>query len=160
MKHSRLFVMLLSVLILSGLIISGCQKKQEQPVVKEETTQPAPAKVDTAKKVEPAAKPEASIDLKGEWTGKMDISPATLTITKVDGNQFSGKIHIKQRDEIKQEVSGKFDKEKLTFTMKDMIHMRSAGTYAGSFDKEFKTMSGTFTLTVDNIKVKFSLKKK
>lgn len=156
--------LVIMTLIAAFLFSIGCQQKQAEPVKKEEvaTQQPAPSQpaVDTTKKVEEAKPVEPEVTVQGTWNGKLDINPATLKITAVDGNKFSGTINVKAREEVKQNVSGEINKEKLTFTMKDMIAARSAGTYSGTISKDFKTMSGTFFMKLDNVKVKFSFSKK
>jgi hypothetical protein len=99
-------------------------------------------------------------DLTGTWTGSFDRRATTLKITEQDSSTFKGNITINYRDVINQQVSGKLDLEKNTFTMNDLLHHRFAGSYVGSISEEYTTMEGTFTGKTDNRKVQFNLKRK
>jgi hypothetical protein len=99
-------------------------------------------------------------DITGTWTGSFDRRATTLKITEQDSSTFKGNITINYRDVINQQVSGKIDLEKNTFTMNDLLHHRFAGSYVGSISEEYATMEGTFTGKTDNRKVQFNLKRK
>lgn len=133
------------------LFVTGCEKKVdepkqvEQPVVEQE--QPP---------VEEAAEPM----LTGTWKGTFNKRSCTLKITEQDGLNFKGDIVINYRDVVRQQVSGSFDPEKLTFKMSDQIRSREAGNYSGTLTEDLMTMKGTFSVRADEQKtyVSFELK--
>ncbi|MDP2364309.1 MAG: hypothetical protein Q8M94_11155, partial [Ignavibacteria bacterium] len=111
-------------------------------------------------------KPEVEIpvvqipDLKGKWTGKFDGRVTTLNITEQDGLTYKGSITINYRDVINQQVSGKINLEKKTFTMNDLLHHRFAGNYSGKISEDLNTLAGTFIQKVDKRQSQFNLKRK
>ncbi|HPO55451.1 MAG TPA: hypothetical protein PKY46_05580 [Ignavibacteriaceae bacterium] len=154
----------LGLFLVIALLLAGCQQKEEpqpQPeqkpaAVNEAPPAATPAPVDTVKE-EP--KPEFP-DITGTWTGAMDGHATTLKITKQDGEKFSGTIFVNFREAVNQSVSGKINLEKRVVTMSDLIKARSMGTYYATLSEDGTKLSGSFTQTVDKIKVKFNLSKK
>ncbi|PIP79252.1 MAG: hypothetical protein COW85_01775, partial [Ignavibacteria bacterium CG22_combo_CG10-13_8_21_14_all_37_15] len=96
----------------------------------------------------------------GIYTGKFDSRATTLKITEQTDSKFSGSITINYRETINQKISGELDQEKMTVTMKDMLHSRFAGTYSAKLSEDGKKLSGTFTQNVEKTKYSFSLNKK
>lgn len=144
-----------------SLSFMGCEKKQEEVKPAPVVTQTAPA-VDTAAikaqaLKEAAEKAAKASTMLGVWKGEFDNHAATLKITEQKENEFNGTIVVNLKEQINQKISGKVNPDTKEVTMKDMIKVRSAGTYSGKLSEDGKKMSGTFTLTADGIKVKFSL---
>ena len=98
--------------------------------------------------------------LKGTWTGKFDGRNTILNITETDANSFKGKINIKYRKEINQEVTGYFNPEDNSVTMEDQLHSRYKGKYEGQLTEDKMGFAGQFTMKLDGKKFNFSLKKK
>lgn len=167
MKKSLLllFVFTLSVTLISFM---GCEKKAEEPAQQPAQTEqpavtPAPAADTTAPVVAKdtvATKPEVTIpNLVGTWTGTMFGRTATLKIGTQDGLTFSGSLKVNLIEPVDQQVSGKFNVEKGTFSMRDQKRHIQMGTYNGKFTKGFKSMSGTFTVSDDKSTTTFSFSK-
>lgn len=157
------YALTLVVLLFTLLLAAGCQKKQEQqqPAQKQADTT---AVKDTAKKADTTAKNATqqaqAADLKGTWRGTFEKRPATLKITEQNGNNFKGSISINFRQAVNQQVSGSFDPATKRFTMKDLLHSRFQGNYAGKVSDDMQKLSGTFTMTLDGSKFNFNLAKK
>jgi len=100
------------------------------------------------------------LDLKGTYSGTLDSRATTLKITEQTDTTFTGSITINYREVINQKISGKLDQEKMTATMKDVLHSRFAGTYSAKISEDGKKLSGTFTQNVEKTKYSFSLTKK
>lgn len=155
---SKTFNFFLLVTLFSFLILTGCEKKDtgdQQPGQTIDTstainTPDTISTVDTTKQV----------DLKGRFSGTFDQRATTLNIKDQDGNKFKGSITINYREVINQQVEGEFNPKTMTFTMRDLLHSRYAGTYSGKFNENFSSMSGTFTMRADDKKFSFNLKKK
>lgn len=157
-KYSLTIVVLLFTLLLSA----GCQKKQEQQQQTQKQADTTAVK-DTAKKAdttEKATQQAQAADLKGTWRGTFDQRPTTLKITEQNGNDFKGSITINYRQVINQQVSGTFDPATKRLTMKDLLHSRFQGKYAGKVSDDMKKLSGTFTMALDGSKFNFNLAKK
>ncbi len=163
-KTSYSFLGLLLLLTVSTFtFFTGCEKK-EAPKQEEQVAETVKNPVDTTS--QPVAEQpkveekKAVLDLKGTYTGTFDSRATTLKITEQTETEFSGSITINYRETINQKISGKLDQEKMTVTMKDMLHSRFAGTYSAKLSEDGKKLSGTFTQTVDKTKASFSLNKK
>ncbi|HEX2867685.1 MAG TPA: hypothetical protein VHO03_11625 [Ignavibacteriales bacterium] len=158
-KYSLTLVVLLFTLLFSA----GCQKKQEQQQPQQKQADTTAVK-DTAKKADTttakAAQQSQAADLKGTWRGTFDQRPTTLKITEQNGNDFKGNITINYRQVINQQVNGTFDPATKRLTMKDLLHSRFMGKYAGKVSDDMKKFSGTFTMTADGSKFNFNLAKK
>jgi len=158
-KAVLFFTGLLSV----SLLISGCQKKQEEakPAASPATSQTAPAVDSAALKAqavkEAAEKAASEANMVGTWKGTLDSRAATLKITEQKENEFKGSIVVNYREQVNQQVSGKINPQTKEVTMKDLLHARTAGTYKGKLSADGKKFNGTFTVTVDGIKASFSL---
>jgi len=160
------------LIIVASMIISSCGKKaqenQNQPVdttkvAKQVDTSAVKAADTTKAKTEvkkEAEKPATQEALKGTWSGKFDSRDAVLKITSVKGNNFSGSITIQYREVVNQQVSGTINPAKLSISMRDQLHSKQMGTYAAKVTSDMKSMSGTFTTSLDKIKASFNLKKK
>ncbi len=151
------------------LFVFGCQQqKSEKPSDNntQETPQQTEPKVnnDTVKSTQPVIEEQQpkveSIDLTGKWTGILDSRATVLQITKQTGNEFSGKITISYKKPLHQEVTGKFDPDKLTFTMTDQLHSKFMGKYSGSLSADKSEMKGTFTVNYTKKNYSFKLNKK
>ncbi|MGE5353290.1 MAG: hypothetical protein ACM3P0_14505 [Acidobacteriota bacterium] len=156
---------ILPFMLLFSLIVStGCGKKQEQQQPQQNAQQADTTKMaDTTKKADTTAKTAQkaeTADLKGTYSGTFDQRPTTLKITEQNGNDFKGSITINYREVINQQVSGTFDPATKKFTMKDLLHSRFQGKYAGKVSDDMKKLSGTFTMTLDGSKFNFNLAKK
>ena len=160
-KFTSIITLFLAIAI---LFAAGCgeQKKEEaQTDDKPNTSMSDTAMSETSSDPSSIEEPAVVIpDLIGTWTGKFDGHTTTLKITEQDSVSFKGNIVINYRDVINQQVSGKFDIEKSTFTMKDMIKGRYAGSYRGKISDEYNILAGTFFLKADNKTVSFNLKRK
>lgn len=152
------FTLVLTVFTFSFFI--GCEKK-EAP---KETTETVKTPVETTP--QPAAEQpkveekKVILDLKGTYSGTLDSRATTLKITEQTDTTFTGSITINYREVINQKISGKLDQEKMTATMKDVLHSRFAGTYSAKISEDGKKLSGTFTQNVEKTKYSFSLTKK
>lgn len=154
-----------AIFLTASFLISGCQKKQEQPqqqtTTRTDTT--AGKAADTTKAADTANKAanKANVpDLQGTWRGQFDNRATTLKINQVDGNNFKGSITINYRQVINQQVSGTIDPATKKVTMKDLLHSRFQGKYSGKLSDDMKKLSGTFTMNLDGTKFNFSLAKK
>lgn len=158
-------IKLLTILAIafSIIVFFGCEKKTETPEVKEETTQQSEQEQEV---VEDETKPEPEEplvqipDLLGQWTGKFDARNTVLNITEQTDSTFKGKITISYREVINQEVEGTISPSTMRMTMKDMLHSRFRGRYAGRLSDDGKTFSGTFTMDLDKSQFSFNLTKK
>jgi hypothetical protein len=170
-------LLLLTIIISIVLLFDGCDKAKEAvedaSKTVQETTEKAADKVaettdsvvskaaenveDAAKKVEEVVSEKPLI---GVWIGKLDSRLTTLTITAEDGDQITGKITINYRQQINQDVKGKFNSETKTLTLQDQIHTRYMGKYSGKISEDGKIYSGTYTTLVDKNSASFNLTKK
>lgn len=155
---------LLSVLVLFGfLFVIGCQKKEAEPEKKTEpVTQQQPAAtqpaVDTTKKVE-EAKPVVP-DMKGTWTGKLDGYRAELKVTEQKDKKFSGTVTVHLTTVVDKTVTGEINLDKMTLSMVDGAAGKLKGKYAGTFSKDGKSVSGSFTYLLNDAKASFNFSKK
>lgn len=155
-KHSFLgFALLFTVLTFS--LFTGCEKKEAPKETVKTPAEITPQPEAEQPKVE---EKKAVLDLKGTYTGTLDSRATTLKITEQTDTTFSGSISINYREAINQKISGKLDQEKMSVTMKDILHSRFAGTYSAKLSEDGKKLSGTFTQNVDKTKTSFSLNKK
>jgi len=163
-KHTlfkKLFTVV-TILIVAAFI--GCDKKteQKQDEVKNETTMvDTSSSVNEPKDGEPTAEETVVIpDLKGTWTGTFDKRSTTFTVTEQTDSSFSGKITIKYREVINQDVKGSFSPSTGRMTMTDQLHSRYQGKYDGKLSKDFTNFAGTFIMKLDGSKFSFNLNKK
>ena len=156
-KNRPYFGLVLILTVLTFSFFVGCGK-QEAPKQEEQAAETVKPPVDTT--TQPVEEKEVVLDLKGTYTGVFDSHNTTLKITDQTETKFSGSITINFREVIKQKISGELNQEKMTITMKDMLHSRYAGTYSAKLSEDGKKLSGTFTQNVDKTKASFSLNKK
>lgn len=163
-KTNTLFLGLVLFLTVSTFsFFTGCEKK-EAPKQEEKTAETVKTPAETT--AQPAAEQpkveekKTVLDLKGTYSGTLDSRATTLKITEQTETKFSGSITINYREIRKQTVSGEFNPEKLTLTMRDTQHSRYAGTYSAKLSADGKTISGTFTEKVDKVSSSFTLTKK
>ncbi|MGB5529451.1 MAG: hypothetical protein WBQ32_05725, partial [Ignavibacteriaceae bacterium] len=71
-----------------------------------------------------------------------------------------GKISIKYRETINQDVKGTFRPTTHKVSMEDQIHSKYMGKYNGKLSGDGKNLSGTFTMNRDGTKSSFNLNKK
>ena len=133
--------------------LRNAQKEQKE----HNTQKQEQLKQDEIKKNKSAVK---AGELIGTYIGTFDKRTATLEITEQTGNTFKGKIQIDYGKVIYQQVSGKFNPKNKIITMKDFLQSRYAGSYSGKLSDDFKTYSGTFTITIDKTTFNFSLTRK
>lgn len=158
-------IKLLTILAIafSIVVFFGCEKKTETPEVKEQTIQETEKEQEVVEE-ETEPEPEEPIvqipDLLGQWTGKFDARNTVLNITEQTDSTFKGKITISYREVINQEVEGTISPSTMRMTMKDMLHSRFRGRYAGRLSEDGKTFSGTFTMDLDKSQFSFNLTKK
>ncbi|MDP4175776.1 MAG: hypothetical protein Q8933_17500 [Bacteroidota bacterium] len=140
-----------------SILISGCQKKQQQTANQNSAQQKdsiAANTTDTTKN-----KLNANLqDLKGTWSGKMGAFKTTLKITDQTQNDFKGSITVAFRDPLNQQISGKFDPATGKLTMHDVLKQRYQGKYNAKVSAKDK-LSGTYSLN-DGQKFNFNLSKK
>jgi uncharacterized lipoprotein NlpE involved in copper resistance len=157
----RLFT---AMIILTVLAFIGCEKKteQQQSEVKSESTSPdSMSKVSEPEVGKPISEETVAIqDLKGTWTGTFDKRATTLKITEQKDSSFSGKISIKYREMLNQEIKGTFSPTTKKVSMSDQLHSRFMGKYNGTLSENGKGISGTFTMNSDGSKFSFNLNKK
>jgi len=147
------------LILLIILIHSGCEKKTEQP--KEEMKTEEDTAYTSSKISPPVVEEKISIpDLKGPWTGTFDKRTTTLTITGQTDSSFTGKISIKYRSVLNQDVEGTFSPANRKLTMSDQLHSHFMGKYNGNLSPDFKNLSGTFIKNSDGSKYSFNLDKK
>jgi len=164
MIQNRFLQKLFTVLtILAVVAFIGCEKKteQKQDEVKKETTMPdTSSSVSEPNNGEPMAQQPVVIpDLKGKWTGTFDKRSTTFTITEQTDSSFSGRISIKYKEMLNQEVKGYFSPTTKKVYMEDQIHSKYMGKYKGSLSEDGKALSGTFTMNRDGSKTSFNLNK-
>jgi len=99
-------------------------------------------------------------DIKGTWTGTFDKRTTTLTITEQTDSNFSGKISIKYKETINQDVKGTFRPATQKVSMEDQVHSKYMGKYDGKLSDDGNNLSGTFTMNRDGTKTSFNLNKK
>jgi PBP1b-binding outer membrane lipoprotein LpoB len=150
------------ILLTFAILFVGCGKQEEKKQEEKPKTETTKTDTTTNKTVEQPAQQQAPAiaDIKGTYSGVFDSRPTTLVITEQTDKAFKGKITINYREVINQEVSGEFNPETKTVTMKDMLHSRYAGKYTGKLSDDLKKFSGTFTMNVDGNKLNFNLVKK
>jgi hypothetical protein len=154
-----------AMMVLATITFIGCEKKAEdsrqtQEEVKSETISPDSTS-SVATEGEPGNENTIQIpDLKGTWVGTFDKRTTTLTITEQTDSSFSGKISIKYRETINQDVKGTFRPATQNVSMVDQIHSKYMGKYNGKLSDDGKNLSGTFTMNRDGTKSSFNLNKK
>lgn len=155
-KNRPYFGLVLILTVLTFSFFAGCGK-QEAPKQEEQAAETVKPPVDTTSQ---PVEEKKVLDLKGTYTGIFDSHASTLKITEQTDNKFSGSIVINYREVVNQKISGELNEEKISITMKDMLHSRYAGTYTAKLSENGKKLSGTFTQNVDKTKFSFSLNKK
>jgi hypothetical protein len=162
-QHTFFKKLFTAITILTVIAFTGCEKKTEQQKseVKTESTSPDTMSTVSQPEVgEPTAEKKVAIpDLKGTWTGTFDQRSTTLTITEQTDSSFSGKISIKYKEMLKQEVKGYFSPATKKVYMEDQIHSKFMGKYNGRLSEDVKSLSGTFTMNRDGSKASFNLNK-
>ena len=149
----------LSVLILISSIVmlsAGCEKKAEKPegeTMKDTTNiaQPQQPATDTTKKYP---------DLTGTWTGSFQSHGATLKITEQKDENFKASLSVAYREPMNKTISGTYDPETNTLTMKDEAKSRLETSYNPKLSDDMKKISGTAHFIVDNNTVNFTFTKK
>lgn len=157
-----IFVLVTVLLFTASVSFFGCDTREEQ---KPEDSLEMPDTVITDTTQPPAAdttqqEAEQLPDMTGTWTGTVEGRNATFTIDKQDGKEFSGSMSISYREQLNKTVAGTFNFEENKLTMRDTQKFRYAGTYSGKITDDNTKMSGTFTITADNLNVPFSFTKK
>jgi PBP1b-binding outer membrane lipoprotein LpoB len=155
------FQKLIFVLSITGIFLMfiGCQTKKEEPI--ENKTPQTTTTTEAAKPqpVQPAQANDSAIatpqekqipQLVGTWSGTLFSHPSTLIIKTQNGNEFTGSIVTKTRQETKQNISGKFDPQTLDISMRDLLHSRFMGNYTGKLSADGHTMQGQLRLTQIN----------
>jgi len=165
MIQRTLFKQLFSAMVILAVIaFIGCEKKteQQQGEVKNESVIPdTTSSISEPEVGEPIIKEKITIpDIKGTWTGTFDKRTTTLKITEQTDSSFSGKISIKYRETINQDVKGTFSPTTKKISMTDQLHSRFMGKYNGTLSNDDKVISGTFIMNSDGSKYSFNLTKK
>ncbi|MFO7526756.1 MAG: hypothetical protein R6W68_14985 [Ignavibacteriaceae bacterium] len=155
--------LLIIAIIFSVLAFFGCEKKTETADDAQETTiesEPAPIE-ETQEEITEPEEPVVEIpDLKGQWTGIFDKRNTVMEITEQTDSSFSGKLSIKYRETINQEVKGTFSPTTKRVSMTDQIHSKYMGKYSGKLSDDGKNISGTFTSNREGTTSTFNLNKK
>ena len=165
LEHKSFNWFITTMMVLATITFIGCEKKAEdsrqtQEEVKSETISPDSTS-SVATEGEPGNENTIQIpDLKGTWSGTFDKRATTLTISEQTDSSFSGKISIKYRETINQDVKGTFRPATQNVSMVDQIHSKYMGKYNGKLSDDGKNLSGTFTMNRDGIKSSFNLNKK
>jgi len=164
-RHIVIKYFLTALIVLTAMAFSGCEKKaedskQKQGEVTNETVSP-----DTTSSVATGSEPgtENMIqipDMKGTWTGTFDKRTTTFTITEQTDSSFSGKLSIKYKETINQDVNGTFSPATKKVLMEDQVHSKYMGKYDGKLSDDGKNLSGTFTKNRDGLQTSFNLNKK
>lgn len=164
MSKIRFASMITLFITIAILFVAGCgEKKNEDAQTGDEpnTNMSDTSMSETSSDPSSIEEPVVNIpDLKGTWTGKFDSRTTTLKITEQDSVSFKGSITINYREVINQQVSGKIDPEKNTFTMNDLLHHRFAGSYTGKFSEDLNNLDGSFTEKASKRNAQFNLKRK
>lgn len=153
---------LFSVIILFSLvlIISGCQKKTEQPTgeTKKDTSHVVtPQQPDTTAKADTTKKYP---DLTGTWTGSFQAHNATLKISDQTGENFKASLNVAYREPMQKTISGTIKPETNKVNMRDVVKTRYEASYVADLTKDGKQLSGTAHFKVDGKDVNFTFKKK
>jgi hypothetical protein len=163
-QHKYVKKLFAAMIIIAVIAFFGCEKKteQQQTEVKSESISPDTiSSVSESMDNEPVVEEKITIpDLKGTWVGTFDKRTTTLTITEQTDSSFSGKISIKYRETINQDVKGTFRPATQKVSMVDQIHSKYMGKYNGKLSDDAKNLSGTFTMNRDGTKSSFNLNKK
>jgi hypothetical protein len=162
MKKHTFKSLFTTMLLLSILAQFGCEKKTEKIEQPKEEVKTEEVMPDTSSGIkEPVTEVKITIpDIKGTWTGTFDKRATTLTITEQTDSSFSGKISIKYKETINQDVKGTFSPTTKKVSMMDQIHSKYMGKYNGKLSDEGKNLSGTFTMNRDGTTTSFKLNKK
>jgi len=162
MKKHTFKSLFTTMLLLSILAQFGCEKKTEKIEQPKEEVKTGEVMPDTSSGIkEPITEVKITIpDIKGTWTGSFDKRATTLTITEQTDSSFSGKISIKYKETINQDVKGTFSPTTKKVSMIDQIHSKYMGKYNGKLSDEGKNLSGTFTMNRDGTTTSFKLNKK
>lgn len=155
------------LVIIAAVVYFGCEKKTDKSGEPTDNANTEVIKTDTTSGnvaieiTEPVEETKVTIpDIKGTWTGTFDKRSATLKITAQTDSSFSGKISIKYRETINQDVKGTFRPATQKVSMEDQIHSKYMGKYDGKLSNDGKNLSGTFTMNRDGTKASFNLNKK
>lgn len=162
MKKHTFKSLFTTLLLLSILAQFGCEKKTEKIEQPKEEVKTEEVMPDTSSGIKEAVI-EVKItipNIKGTWTGTFDKRVTTLTITEQIDSSFSGKISIKYKETINQDVKGTFSPTSKKVSMTDQIHSKYMGKYNGKLSDEGKNLSGTFTMNRDGTTTSFNLNKK
>jgi len=164
LKHKSFNWFITAMMVLAAITFIGCEKKNEQQNndVKSESISPESIQTENEPTViEPANEEKITIpDVKGIWTGTFDKRTTTLTITEQTDSNFSGKISIKYKETINQDVKGTFRPATQKVSMEDQVHSKYMGKYDGKLSDDGNNLSGTFTMNRDGTKTSFNLNKK
>lgn len=155
--------LLIFAIVFSVLAFFGCEKKTETADDAQETTvdsEPAPIEETPEEIIEPEIPIVQIPDLKGQWTGTFDQRNTVMEITEQTDSSFSGKLSIKYRETINQEVKGTFSPTTKRVSMTDQIHSKFMGKYSGKLSDDGKNISGTFTSNREGTTSSFNLNKK
>lgn len=154
-------------IVFSVLAFAGCEKKTETAGDGQMTTneaEPAPVEEVQEEVQEKPTEPEVPVveipDLKGQWTGVFDKRNTVMEINEQTDSSFSGKLSIKYRETIHQEVKGTFSPTTKQVSMTDQIHSKYMGKYRGKLSEDGKNISGTFTSNREGLTTSFNLNKK
>ena len=155
---------ILFVLFTFTVILTSCDSADDEEVRLDNND--AGEKIEVKENVDSAAADTSNTLSKdanqfmGTWTGTFDSRNATLNITNQTENEFQGELSVNYHDQLVKPVSGTFNKEQKTFTMRDTQSGRFAGKYSGKLSDDMTKMDGTFTLKTDNSNYNFNLTKK
>lgn len=144
---SNLKLLSVSALMVLFLLFTGCEKKN-QPEVKDDTTKTET----TVKETETPKEDETPVEevkpatpsLVGTWKGKFDNRNMTLTISKMDGNNFEGETVVRWDSPKVEKVTGtvNFDTREMTIT--ETAGGRNNGKYTGTISSDMKKFVGTW----------------
>lgn len=99
-------------------------------------------------------------NIKGTYIGTFGKHPATLEITRQNGNQFNGVFSIHSPKVQNKKVKGNFNKKSKKIFMRDLLNKGVNGKYRGKIDFNGQKITGTFLANKNGSKKNFSLKEK
>lgn len=152
------FSRIIFAVLISFLLISGCEKKEEKNAEDQKTNA---STVDTSAKTNEMKKDTVVIpDLTGNWIGIFDQRNTTMSVIKQTGKDFSAIMTINYRHPLTKTVNGSIDPENKTIKMEDLNASKSSGQYTAQLSDNGKQIKGNFILRSNGKSYGFNFKMK
>lgn len=136
-----------SAIMVLFLLFTGCEKKEE-PAVTDDTNKTETLDKDTdapkddeAPVVDEKPAPPALV---GTWKGKFDNRNMTLTISKIDGNNFEGETVVRWDSPKTEKVTGTINFDTREMKITETAGGRNNGNYTGTVSADLKKFVGTW----------------